>query len=308
MSRILAQPSLRERFDQMSSITTPAEMLLHSKFKQLANLFSEVDQMVFFLNGRVRNLAIKWRVKQQTAFFSVIAQNLQEAKKLNVQLDHVRQMLQVWPECYTLSWSKNEKLRQLDQVDLVLSQRLNQTNLDERKTLFRDKMFRYIQAHGDYIAEADLPLRPDERRVPTNSEYSLDKPPPTSVVQEVLQSLAAKDARLDSIDFSRIKSVSKGDRSKLSEKLLAIVRVKEEKLRCQSKQQQPALPAKQLSHLASQLAFYFQQRQVSNMFLASVVDYVHKTNKRSLLDQQQILAGISEQWGRNGELSTRIAL
>jgi hypothetical protein len=53
VSRILAMPSLRERFEVMSKITSPVGMLLHSKYKNLLGLFSEIDQMILFLNGRV---------------------------------------------------------------------------------------------------------------------------------------------------------------------------------------------------------------------------------------------------------------
>jgi hypothetical protein len=37
VSRILAMPSLRERFEVMSRITSPATMMMHSKYKSLCN-------------------------------------------------------------------------------------------------------------------------------------------------------------------------------------------------------------------------------------------------------------------------------
>jgi hypothetical protein len=72
-------------------------------------------------------------------------------------------------------------------------------------------MFAYISNFGDYIPEGELPERPDEKHVVSNEEYLKDKPKAKTVVQQVLENLAnKKDDKIEVIDFSKIKSVSKG--------------------------------------------------------------------------------------------------
>ena len=54
----------------------------------------------------------------------------------------------------------NEKIIRIDRYDIVV-QISQQANLENRLEEFKEKLFNYVVAHGEYIEEAELPNRPD---------------------------------------------------------------------------------------------------------------------------------------------------
>ncbi|CAD8175030.1 unnamed protein product [Paramecium pentaurelia] len=269
-SKYLNKPSLRERFQQINETGN----LQTSKYYSLISILSAIDTQLLFLKQR-----------RESLFWPNIVKSCYDSQQLQVTTRQLQEILTVWNQGYIINWEKFEK--QNGNYELLLKfpdkQLLNSQELNSRKELFKDKLESFLQFNGDYIEPFKLPYKP------SYSDLKIKKDNNQQIKSDCVQ--FSQSINITRIFQDKDKPNDNKPLSSVSQKLIDKLRerkLQEKQKSDESQDDKQQSSKKQHILVATMLHQYYQQRDVSNMFLNNVLKYIHDHNSNVLMSIEQI--------------------
>lgn len=227
-----------------------------------------------------------------------------------------KQIMKVYPSCYHLRWEKN--LNQKNKLDLFVSFSNDENsvlpNLFMRRNNFKKNLIAILEEKHHYHLkkinllhfEQDFKTKQtwensfNIEEIEIEEGYIPEKPInmeiPTVSLSDFIQKNEIKNSELKNILISTVCNVNKISEQKeilidsekiakkqgLSEKLIELIKKKENKLKATEKesfQKNSVISSKTLLNLADRIKTYFSIRNVSNAFFCNVLEFLENSDK-----------------------------
>ncbi|KAL4454704.1 hypothetical protein ABPG74_021909 [Tetrahymena malaccensis] len=309
--KILAGPSIKQRYEDLLK-GDQQEFVLPYKYKMLLETFQKFDECIQFFKDRNKATLfneLKFNM-EQTMRATISLKQLQQVIHLYpqaYQLKWVRneQANEKWDLSVNSACDENDNRVVLTKADRLQKFR----NLLVEKVKYFHNLYLKSQArehleqdlldnfrwHDDFklqdvpnLEEQTLPLKPYEIKVEPLKETLEKNQVKNDILARLMQSKAQeqedKEKKRKELIEKSLYISTKENKTGLSDRLYQLIKAKEEKINEEklrqslSKENEMKRRIPEIKKVVEIMIVYFIQRKVSNMFYASVVDYLTQSN------------------------------
>ena len=317
INKILSEPSMKDKY---SEVTKPGkEIQLPADFSRLFNIFKQIDQ-ILVLYQQKSNPTFWVNIQTQLVKLLQIRVSIQDFQRIqNVFPDSYK------IELVTNEKSRNlEFYITFPENDYKTKNTFSEAYLNQRKGQFRGNLLNIVSEHhngwikenkfkahnyelhrtwhvgfdlhsinNEHIPQKDLPARRSEVKL-TVKEFLEKKE--NCLNEDIKKTMQAAEKNFPNfIPYKQTGPIQEGSQTQ-KERIIEVIKQKEKALAEKINEDKKAIESganfqnhkKELKLIAQNLKMHYASRQVSNMFIVKVIDYVYRSAFNSMMEKTRI--------------------